>query len=150
MRNHIMKIVSNATLLNIKSTERVDEGLVDDFESRMGQKREVKDIKQKLKGLLERIDLQASKLEKRLSIEDLKEYKKLVSEFMNEAISHSYQFNKERILDHRGRHRVFGLIKKINEELETLTKEVLKTEKSRIGILAKLDDIRGMLIDIAG
>jgi uncharacterized protein YaaR (DUF327 family) len=51
-------------------------------------------------------------------------------------------------LDRRGRHKVFAVIKKVNEELDDLTREVLTDEKDRIKILKKLDDIKGLILDL--
>jgi uncharacterized protein YaaR (DUF327 family) len=36
----------------------------------------------------------------------------------------------------------------VNEELEDLTKEVLKEEKDNLKILRSMEDIRGLLLDI--
>jgi uncharacterized protein YaaR (DUF327 family) len=52
------------------------------------------------------------------------------------------------LLDRRGRHRVYALVVKIDEELDNLTEEILSSEKDNLAILQKLDDIRGMLLDL--
>lgn len=144
-----MKIFTTPGTANSVGANKVNEKDAGEFDSKMSEKKSATDIKNKLKGLLERIDVQATRLSKRLSIEDLREYKKLIKEFLDVAVSNSYSFTKERLLDHRGRHRIFGLVKKVNEELESLTGELLKSEKNRIGILSKMDDIRGLLVDVA-
>lgn len=117
------------------------------FNSRL-RKIEGHDYKQKLTFLLKEIDEQGEKLSKHIDIRDIKRYRKLISEFLYEAVNHSHKFQKENILDRRGRHRVYGVINKINQELEELTQEVLKEEKDNINILQKIDEIRGLLLDI--
>lgn len=102
----------------------------------------------KLAGLLERISEQGQKLSKNVDIRDLKQYKKLVSEFLYETTSNSLKFNKQSLLDRRGRHKVYAVVKKVNKKLEELTEEVLKEEKDNINILGKIDDIKGLLLDI--
>ncbi|RKD27558.1 hypothetical protein SAMN02745883_00536 [Caminicella sporogenes DSM 14501] len=105
-------------------------------------------IQEKLQNLLTQIDSQASKIEKKFELSEVLKYKKLVKEFLNIAVNNSHKFSKESFLDRRGRHRVMSLIKKVDNELEDLTKKFLQKEKSNLSILKKLDEIRGLLIDI--
>jgi len=105
-------------------------------------------FEEKIKVLADKIQSQGKKLEKKADIRDLKVYKQLISEFLDEAVSHSHSFTKKSFLDRRGRHRVYATIKKINEELIALTNEVLKSEQNNIEILKKLDDIRGLILDL--
>ncbi|KPU27509.1 hypothetical protein TR13x_05435 [Caloranaerobacter sp. TR13] len=128
--------VSNKTDVNkIKFSQslRVMEGL---------NKRERLDL------LLKQIDKQAEKLSKKIDIGELIAYKKLVSQFMQEALESMVKFSKNGFLDRRGRHRIYAIIKKVDKELEKLTEDVLKKEKNNLNILKRLDDIRGLILDI--
>jgi uncharacterized protein YaaR (DUF327 family) len=106
------------------------------------------DFRSKLKNLLERIDAQAEKLSARLDIAELKRYRSLVAEFIDISVKNSIEYKREHMLDARGRHRIFGIVRKIDTELETLTREVLRTQRDYICVLSKLEDIRGLLVDI--
>ncbi|WHH57071.1 YaaR family protein [Petroclostridium sp. X23] len=103
---------------------------------------------ERLASLLSQIDKQGEKLSKSVDIRELKRYKKLISEFLYDAVNNSHKFHKESMLDRRGRHRVYAIISKVNENVDNLTAEVLKEEKDNIKVLQKLDDIRGLLLDI--
>lgn len=103
---------------------------------------------ERLAAMLDQISKQGERLSEHIDIKELKRYKKLISEFLYEAVNNSHKFHKDSMLDRRGRHRVYAVINKVNEHLEHLTQEVLKEEKSNIKILQKLDDIRGLLLDI--
>lgn len=105
-------------------------------------------VTEKLTNLLSDIDQQADKFNDKLYLGDLLQYKKLVQNFMDVAVRNTYQFSKDSFLDRRGRHRVFSIVKEVNSELESLTKEFLKNEKDNIRILKKVDDIRGLLVDM--
>lgn len=105
-------------------------------------------IRAELNSIYENIEDQTTKLSKRLFIDDLIIYKKLVKEFLNIAVNNSHIFFKEKSLDRRGRHRVYSLVKKVDEELDDLTKDFIHIENKRINILKRLNDIEGMLIDI--
>ncbi len=105
-------------------------------------------VKERIENLLERIDKQADRLSKNVTIKEVLAYKTLISEFMKESVDAMVKFNKNSFLDSRGRHRVYGIIKRVDEELEGLTKDVLSKEKDNIKILKRLDDIRGLILDI--
>ncbi|MCR2044290.1 YaaR family protein [Anaerosalibacter massiliensis] len=106
------------------------------------------EIKNELKILFSKIENQSTKLQDRLFIEDLVEYKKLVKDFLDVSVNNSHIFYKENSLDRRGRHRVYSLVKKVDTELDELTKDFLNIEDNRIRILNRLDDIKGLLLDI--
>lgn len=106
------------------------------------------EIKEVLQNLYNKIENQRIKLQDRLFIQDLIEYKKLVKDFLNITISNSHIFYKENSLDRRGRHRVFSLVKQVDKELDSLTKDFINIEENRIQILKRLDGIKGLLLDI--
>ena len=98
--------------------------------------------------MMEEITEQGHILGKRRDLKDMKHYRKLIQDFMNEVVSHSHKFSRENFLDKRGRHRVYGIIKKVNEALDELAEELMAEEKDNLEILGKIDEIRGMLLDI--
>ncbi|WP_416198940.1 MAG: DUF327 domain-containing protein [Sporanaerobacter sp.] len=105
-------------------------------------------IREELKILFDKIETQTTKIQDRLFIEDLVEYKKLVKEFLNVSVNNSHVFYKENSLDRRGRHRVYSIVKQVDSELDELTKDFLDIEGNRLKILKKLDSIKGLLLDI--
>lgn len=112
------------------------------------RKTQEESTQEKIERLLTDISKQAEVLEKRMDIGELKVYKQLISEFLHETVNNSHMFFKESMLDRRGRHRVWAMVKRVNDELEKLTQEVLKEEKDNIRILSCMEDIRGLLLDI--
>jgi uncharacterized protein YaaR (DUF327 family) len=72
----------------------------------------------------------------------------MISEFLEEVIGGSRKFTKRSLLDRRGRHKVYAMIKQVNDELDALAKEVLNSEKDNISIIKRLDDIRGLIMDL--
>ncbi len=107
------------------------------------------ELKEKLTGLMKEIEEQGSKLAKHMDIKDMKRYRSLVKEFMNEVTANSHAFSRENFLDRKGRHRVYGIVKEIDRSLDDLAAELMKDEKDNLEILNKIDDIRGMLLDIS-
>lgn len=103
---------------------------------------------QHLDELVNDIVRQGEILAKRIDIRELKIYKKLISEFLDTILSNSRKFSKKNILDRRGRHKVYAIIKNINSELDRLTQDVLSGETGNIGLLKCLEDIRGLILDL--
>lgn len=98
--------------------------------------------------LLGRIDAQSEELKKAATPEGVKRYRKLVSVFMKEALSQSYDLNEESRWDRSGNRKSFITVKKINQAMEDLMDSMVQQEKKQIDLVAKLDEIRGLLLDL--
>ena len=107
------------------------------------------ELRDKLTSLMKDIEEQGQKIAKHMDIKDMKKYRTSIKEFMNEIAAHSHEFSRENFLDRRGRHRVYGIIREVDKTLDELADELMKDEKDHIAILGKIDDIRGMLLDIS-
>lgn len=98
--------------------------------------------------MIEEIVMQGDKIIKRMDVKDMRKYRSLIKEFMNEIVNRSHKFSRENFLDRRGRHRVYGIIRLVDEKLDELAQELVKDERDTISILAKVGEIRGLLLDI--
>lgn len=137
----------NAAAIYDKEERKVRESGEATFQERLNlvESRNFEDV---ISELVERIVNQGQKLAERIDIAELKLYRKLISEFLDKAVRNAHRFSKQSFLDRRGRHRVYAIVKKINNELEELTREVLEGEKNNLQVLKRLDDIRGLIMDI--
>lgn len=106
------------------------------------------DLQARLSTLMEEITMQGDKLAKKRDIRDMKKYRGLIKDFMNEIVNRSHQFSRENFLDRRGRHRVYGIIRLVDQTLDELAQELVKDEKDNLAILSKIGEIRGLLLDI--
>ena len=106
------------------------------------------DLQARLNALMEEITMQGDKLAKKRDIRDMKKYRGLIKDFMNEIINRSHQFSRENFLDRRGRHRVYGIIRMVDQTLDELAQELVKEEKDNLTVLNKVGEIRGLLLDI--
>lgn len=105
-------------------------------------------LQERLNTLMEEITMQGDRLAKKRDIRDMKKYRGLIKDFMNEIVNRSHQFSRENFLDRRGRHRVYGIIRMVDQTLDELAQELVKDEKDNLAILAKIGEIRGLLLDI--
>lgn len=109
---------------------------------------EEQDLQNALTGMMEEIARQGDKLAKHRDIKDMKRYRALIKDFLNEVVNRSHAFSRENFLDRKGRHRVYGIIRLIDENLDQLAQELVKDEKDNLAILSKIGEIRGLLLDI--
>ena len=106
------------------------------------------DLQARLNTLMEEITMQGDKLAKHRDIRDMRKYRALIKDFMNEIINRSHSFSRENFLDRRGRHRVYGIIRLVDRNRDELAKALVSDEKENIDILSKIGEIRGLILDI--
>ena len=121
----------------------------DEFKFTLASAIEDEELQEKLTNLMSQIDEQGKKISEHMDIRDMKKYRSLVKEFVNEVVNRSHKFSRENFLDRRGRHRVYGMVKLVDKNLNDLAEELVKDEKDHLNILGRVDEIRGLLLDIS-
>ena len=94
------------------------------------------------------IDEQGERLADRVDVKELEKYRRLIREFLDEIVSNGYTFSREDAYASRGRHRYIATVRIIDEKLDELGKEVMKEQADKIDIIHRIDDIRGLLLDL--
>ena len=120
----------------------------DSFRFMLASNIEEAGLAERLNLMMEEIVMQGDKIVKRMDVRDMRRYRTLIKEFMNEIVNRSHKFSRENVLDRRGRHRGYGIIRLVDEKLDELAQELVSEECDKIAILAKVDEIRGLLLDI--
>ncbi|MCD8039874.1 MAG: YaaR family protein [Lachnospiraceae bacterium] len=120
----------------------------DTFNFMLASSIEEEGLAERLSLMMQEITMQGNKLVKHMDVTDMRRYRTLIKEFLNEIVNRSHKFSRENFLDRRGRHRVYGIIRLVDEKLDELAQELVKDESDKISILAKVDEIRGLLLDI--
>lgn len=142
-----IRVNEAAQIQNIENKQQVN-NTDDSFKFTLISNIEEKDLKNKLQTMMEDINAQGEKIAKHMDIKDMRKYRELVKGFLNEIVSRSHEFSRENFLDRRGRHRVYGIVKLVDKNLDDLANELVKEEKDHIAIVSRIDDIRGLLLDI--
>ena len=106
------------------------------------------DLQAKVDELLNDITAQGNRLAEHMDIRDMKRYRGLIKDFLNEVVYRSHRFSRENFLDRKGRHRVYGIIRLIDQNLDELASELVEDEKDHISILERIGEIKGLLLDI--
>jgi uncharacterized protein YaaR (DUF327 family) len=98
--------------------------------------------------ILQQIDILSEELKKAPTPEGIKKYKGLISDFVKEALNQSYEIHEDLHWDRDGNRKNLVLVKQINRSVEELMDSVMNQEKKQIDLVARLDEIRGMLVDL--
>lgn len=106
------------------------------------------ELQAKVDSLMEDITAQGNRIAQHMDIRDMKKYRGLIKDFLNEVVYRSHKFSRENFLDRRGRHRVYGIIKLIDENLDQLATELVSDEMDHLKILNAIGEIEGLLLDI--
>jgi len=94
------------------------------------------------------IDEQGKRLSDRVDVKEFEKYRRLIREFLDEIVSNGYTFLREDAYASRGRHRYIATVRIVDEKLDELGKEVMKEQADQIEVLNRVDDIRGLLLDL--
>ena len=141
----INDIQTSSSVQQVKNTESTDSS----FKFTLISNIEEKDLQEKLGSMMEQITERGEKIAKHMDIKDMRKYRELVKGFLNEVVNRSHKFSRENFLDRRGRHRVYGIVKLVDKNLDELAGELVKEEKNHLEIVGRIDDIRGLLLDIS-
>lgn len=139
--NQVEQTIQTQQQSNVKPTD-------DTFRFMLASNIEEAGLADRLNLMMEEIVMQGDKIVKRMDVKDMRRYRTLIKDFMNEIVNRSHKFSRENFLDRRGRHRVYGIVRLVDEKLDELAQELMKEEKDKIAILAKVGEIRGLLLDI--
>ena len=130
-----------ATNIKLEGKSAIKEASRSEFLEKF-EKIKSENVKEELENIFGKITEQADKIGEKMYLKDILEYKKLVKEFLNVATQNSHQFQNQNFLDRRGRHRNYSIVKTVDRELDTLTREFINGQIDHMGVLKKIDDIR--------
>ena len=143
-----MKINQMLPTQNVSETTEQVKPTDDQFRFTLMSRIDDAGLQERLNLMFQDITMQGKKISKHMDVRDMKRYRTLIKDFLNEVVNRSHKFSRENFLDRRGRHRVYGIIRLIDENLDSLAEELMKEEKDHIAILGRIDEIKGMLLDI--
>ncbi|MDD5016661.1 MAG: YaaR family protein [Eubacteriales bacterium] len=98
--------------------------------------------------LQDRIIDQGEIIKKKADIKELQQYRQLITELLDDVVSNSYTCYRSNSFDTRGKHKIFVVIRNINEKLDQLTNEILTEQKDNLKLLETVDEIKGLLVDL--
>lgn len=142
-----IKVQAAQAITQAPAPEQVQE-TDDKFRFILSSKIDDEGLKERLQVMIQDITQQGKQIGKKHDIRDMQRYRTLIKGFLNEIVSRSHSFSRENFLDKKGRHRVYGIIRLVDESLDELARELLKDEKDTIAIMGQIGTIEGLLLDI--
>jgi len=127
--------------------KKVEEESSISFKELMSGRRDEMDV-ERLNKLIEDIEDQGKVLAQSLTVEDLRDYKNKVKEFIDEAVKHGLKIQQSRGFNRGGRIRMYKIIKKVDEKLLELADAVISKEQKGLKVLDLVGEIRGLLLDL--
>jgi uncharacterized protein YaaR (DUF327 family) len=104
--------------------------------------------KAELDKLLRQIDNLGNSLAKNMTWKALQEYKEQVRRFLEQVVKGGFGAKEKQGFDRRGRMRLYKIISQIDDLMAELAEQVVKEEKDHLDLLAKIGDIRGLLVNL--
>lgn len=101
-----------------------------------------------LQSFLDRLKTQGTKLSETLSLRDLKDFRDTVKSFLRSTFGQSRKMQDESSWDSQGRPKIMARVAKIDHALDELGKQLLDQQAKPLEILTKIDEIRGLIVDL--
>lgn len=94
------------------------------------------------------LDAAADKLRSEASLQALAEYKAALKAALGDAVRRAYRVHTETGFAGGGRRRLLYVVRIVDAKLEELARMLMARERDNLAIAARLDEIRGMLLDL--
>lgn len=78
---------------------------------------------------------------------NLRRFKEVVRSLLKKVLDNAYVVEEVRAFNRRGRQSVAMLVRTIDKELDELGRLILAKAQDPLKIAAKIDDIRGLILD---
>ena len=101
-----------------------------------------------LETLLDNIHEIGEELKENPTLQMIKKYKIAVNGFMKFVVQNSFTVEEKISGVNILKRKRFTLVNIINEKLEKLAAEILRNQKDQLEILRRVDEIKGLLIDL--
>jgi uncharacterized protein YaaR (DUF327 family) len=103
---------------------------------------------EQLQRKLQDIHTQGERLSRSMTVRELKLYRQMVKQFLEDTVKRGIGLKETRGFDRRGRTKRYKLLDEIDSALVAMGEELLGTEEGRLELLQKIGDIRGILINL--
>jgi uncharacterized protein YaaR (DUF327 family) len=112
------------------------------------QKQENKLHMEQLHKLMSDIQSQGDRLSRSRNFKDLAKYKGLVKKYVKQAVDFGMNLKQSHSWTSSGHSQTLKIVEQIDQKLVELTDEVVQREQKAIGILGKIGEIKGLLINL--
>jgi len=104
--------------------------------------------KLQLESLMSRLENQGRVLVNQRTLENLRDYKKMVKEFIGEAVHGGLQLSDKQSYYPNGNSKTHQIVEVVDQKLLELQDEVMNNEENGLEILQLVGEIKGLLINL--
>lgn len=124
------------------------EGKTTDSFSNVMRKSQTKLHLDSLNQLMSRLETQGQRLAAQKTLENLTDYKKVVKQFVGEALQFGMQLSEKQSFNHHGGMKSHQLVEIVDQTLLDLQEEVLHKEEHGMDVLRLIGEMKGLLINL--
>lgn len=119
----------------------------DAFREQLGHQQK-EDFRRHFNDLLDEMTALADSILGRIDISSFERFRGQLKELLTEAIKNAYILSSEYVTDTSGRQRVYATINIIDSKLDDLAKDILHENSGKLDYLSRVDEIRGLIMDM--
>lgn len=105
-------------------------------------------LRAELSGLIMEVDDRARRLLSAKGRGEFEEYKTAVKKFMNRVLPHSYKAEETQTQRKDGKFVMFLMVRRLDESLENISSLLMQGQQDPMRLVAQMDEIRGLLLDL--
>ena len=106
------------------------------------------DYKNRVKAIFDELVALSEDMLVRINILAFEKYLSQMKALLSEIVKNAYVLNAEHIMELSGRQRVFASVGIVDQKLDDLAKDVLNQNSDKLDYLSKVDEIRGLIMDM--
>lgn len=117
------------------------------FHDQMGQQQR-DDLQKRAEELLEELSKNANNIFDQVDFLKFEEYRRMISELIRDIVNNAYACRSQRISSSWGKPKIYSSVVVIDEKLEAMGSEIMNANSDRLAFLSKVDEIRGLIMDL--
>ncbi len=130
-----------------KTGARKKTGIQKTFQAQL-TKANTKETLQELDRLAEEIEAAAQRLSDHVNWDNFIQYRDSIRQFIKLFVGEAFRIMGSKGRNRFGNQKLYLQVKTVDEKLAELGKEVMKGEQGQLNVISKIDEIRGLLLDI--
>ncbi|MGQ9631959.1 MAG: YaaR family protein [bacterium] len=107
-------------------------------------------VREELDRILAEIDKQGAIFIENPVAAELLRYKDLVRQFMREVVENMYDVRETVSGRYSIRQKIYVIVNTVDRKLEDLTEALLERQAEALDLMSRIDEIRGLLLDLYG
>lgn len=119
----------------------------DSFRQQM-DRRGKEEFQRRASALFDEIVREASAFPDHVSLQLFEKHRRLIRELLSDAAENAYELCLERACDGSGTQRMYAVVRVVDRKLDELARALLSESRDYLGYIGRVDEIRGLIMDL--